>query len=194
MQQLLQVPHEDSAVPVRASLLQANVGRIRHDRFVQPARTVDADASATREIFERAIAPHLLDDVGRETLDAHCSQPRWRHQFERLGCRRFCHSARHTCRLLFARQRGQERLSEWCSAYREGHTWSYGGSALRQPTEPRLHEITPGTSREVDFSTFTISRERPPQIVENSQVRLTNVNLVPFGLGALGAVISLCPS
>jgi hypothetical protein len=64
MQELLQVPDKHRAVPVRASLLQANVARIRNDGLVQPASAVDADAGASREVLERAVTPHLLDDVG----------------------------------------------------------------------------------------------------------------------------------
>ena len=64
MQELLQVPDKHRAVPVRASLLQANVARIRNDGLVQPTSAVDADAGASREVLERAVTPHLLDDVG----------------------------------------------------------------------------------------------------------------------------------
>ena len=64
MQELLQVPNKHRTMPVRASLLQADIARIRNDGLVQPASAVDADAGASREVLERAITPHLLDDVG----------------------------------------------------------------------------------------------------------------------------------
>ena len=64
MQELLRVPDKHRAVPVRASLLQANVARIRNDGLVKPASAVDADAGASWEVLERAITPHLLYDVG----------------------------------------------------------------------------------------------------------------------------------
>ena len=53
--------------PARRALravLQPNVARIRNDGLVKPASAVDADAGASREVLERAITPHLLDDVG----------------------------------------------------------------------------------------------------------------------------------
>ena len=64
MQELLQVPNKHRTMPVRASLLQADIARIRNDGLVQPASAVDADAGASREGLERAITPHLRDDVG----------------------------------------------------------------------------------------------------------------------------------
>ena len=70
VQQLLKMPIEDSVMTVCA-LFEANVGCVCDDGLVQPARGIDTNSRASRQVSELGVTPYLLDDALGEALDAH---------------------------------------------------------------------------------------------------------------------------